>query len=92
MSTAGLVATADPTMELQLDFYVFNSFWESPIYRHYETYSDQRFFHFYRFLNYGNPLFRRHIDLAELIPSNYVIEKVFSEDGPEIVVLRKRSS
>ena len=92
VSTAGLVATADPTMELQLDFYVFNSFWESPIYRHYETYSDQRFFHFYRFLNYGNPLFRRHIDLVELIPSNYVIEKVFSEDGPEIVVLRKRSN
>ena len=87
--TAGLISTPDALMELQLDFYVLNSFWNSPIYRHYETKSDQRYFHFYRFLNYGNPLFRQHTDIAELIPTNYVIEKVFSGDGPEIVVLRR---
>jgi hypothetical protein len=77
---------------LQLDYYVINSFWFSPIFRHYETKSDQRYFHYYRFLNYGNPLFRQHTDITELIPSNYVIEKVFSGDGPEIVVLRRISN
>ena len=90
--TSGFKSIGDPFMDLQLDYYVINSFWFSPIFRHYETRSDQRYFHYYRFLNYGNPLFRQHTDITELIPSNYVIEKVFSGDGPEIVVLRRISN
>ena len=86
---AGLVGTSDPMMESQFDFYVFNSFWDSPIYEHYESRSDQRYFHFYRFLNYGVPLFRKHLEIADLIPQNYIIERVFDGDGPNIVVLRR---
>ncbi len=87
--TAGLSTTRDPMMELQLDFYVINSFWNSPISRYYESTSDQRYFHFYRFLGYGNPLFRQSFDIAGLIPPNYYEEITFSGDGPEIVVLRR---
>ena len=87
--TAGLLTTQDPMMKLQLDYYVINSFWDSPIFRYYESNRDQRYFHFYRFLEYGNPLFRHHYNISELIPINYFEAMRFNEDGPEIVVLRR---
>ena len=99
VETAGLKSTRDPMMELQLDFYVFNSFWGSPLYRHYESDSDQRYFHFHRFLidSEGNlrysgfPLFRQHFDIADLTPKNYFVQRIFDGDGPSIVILRRLS-
>jgi hypothetical protein len=86
---------ADPEMRLGLEYYVFNSFWESPVRPAFQTrgfLSSIRtdFFHFNE--NTWKSALKLTIGttpLDKLIPKNYKVAKVIKTFGPIYVVLRR---
>lgn len=88
---AGFKTTIDPTFSLRLDYYLLNSYWDSPLSPYYQSHSNQKFFHFYRLKNSSVPFRFPNLDKTNFIPRGYEIIKVLSGDGPEIIVLRRNS-
>ena len=86
---SGYKTTIDPTFGLQLDYYLLNSYWDSPLSPYYQSISNQRFFHFYRIKNSAVPSKFPSLEKAEYVPEGYKIVKAISGDGPEIVILKK---
>ena len=92
ISRTDVSIVVDPLVSLDLDWYVINSYWDSPFFDAYGTIGEQKYFHFYRFnrprnLNLGNSL----PDLKSVLPSGYEIVKLFSSNGPDVIVLRKKN-
>lgn len=91
----------DPAMDEGLDYYVINTYWDSPLNPAYRGRSaiefavDQEYLHFYFINDRGLPLyyvtqfFTPRITPDEAVPEGYELEKVFSSNGPDILVLRR---
>lgn len=89
-SAAGIPTASDPLMENEYTYYMFNSYWFSPLSEHYLSSRNQANYHFYRLRVQDLPLpFRDETAITDLVPRGYEIVKRFSEGGPEIVVLTK---
>jgi hypothetical protein len=87
---AGIKTTNDPTFSLQLDYYLINSYWDSPLSPYYQSNLNQRFFHFYRLKNGSIPIDFQRLRRQDYVPEGYEIVKVIDGDGPEILILKKR--
>lgn len=87
----GYKTVNDPMMSERLDYYVFDSYWRSPLTAAYKGDWWQRQFHFYRFGDDSIPPFPILSKPELQIPSGYELLTKFSGDGPEIVVLRRIS-
>ena len=87
----GYLTVNDPIMSERLDYYVFDSYWRSPLTAAYKNDWWQRQFHFYRFGENSIPPFPILSKPELQIPSGYELIAKFSGDGPEIVVLRRIS-
>jgi hypothetical protein len=86
---SGYKTTIDPTFSLGLDYYLLNSYWDSPLSKYYQSNSNQRFFHFYRLKSSTVPFKFPILNKNDYVPKGYEIVKVISGDGPEIVILKK---
>jgi len=86
---SGFKTTIDPTFSLRLDYYLLNSYWESPLSPSYQSNLNQRFFHFYRIKNGAIPFIHRSLSKKDYVPKGYEIVNVIDGDGPEIVILKR---
>jgi hypothetical protein len=87
-----LSIVSDPMMQNSLDFYVINSYWNSPFVDSYKHIGEQKYFHFYRFNDVEiRGYLNSRPNLAAKVPSGYQIEHVFSSNGPDIIVLKRTS-
>jgi len=94
---AGNNVIGDPTLAQNLDYYVFNSYWDSPCSDKYLekgvlTLIDQSKIHFEQWNStkligsFGPVRFT-----VSDVPMNYQIVKVISGDGPDIIIMKKLS-
>jgi hypothetical protein len=91
ISRADISLISDPLIQQGLDWYVINSYWNSPFFNSYEVVGEQKYFHFYRFNKPRVLGFRNSIpNIASHIPNGYEIVQHFSSNGPDIIVLRKK--
>lgn len=94
----GLTSIADPEMIQKLDYYVFNSFWESP----FRTFFNQkgyfnswsyRDFHFYETTPKSAFILRNDKSrIFDFVPDGYKIEEVIESVGPVFIIIRKVSN
>ena len=95
VETLGLPFVNDPEMNENLELYVFNSYWESPIReyffsRGYFSQLSSRDFHF----NESSPksaliFFPRKEKLEDYVPAGYQIARIIESVGPVYVVLER---
>lgn len=84
----------DRFMEKKLDYYVFNSYGNSSLEFYYHNRGigqviDQKYIHFNYFNNLNISYFNDPRTVNDLVPQGYHILKIFSSNGPDIVVLGK---
>jgi hypothetical protein len=93
---AGLKVESDPFLSEKLNFYVINSYWPSSFDAHYRgqlglgQVLNQKYLHFYN-LN-DRSLYRlkpKSNDLHQNVPAGYELQKVFSFNGPDILILKR---
>ena len=92
ISRVDLSIINDPWIQQGLEWYVINSYWDSPFFTAYEVVGEQKYFHFYRFnkpriLRFGNS----NPDISSHLPNGYEIVKHFSSNGPDIIVIRRKN-
>ena len=90
VSRVDISIVSDPLLQQGLDWYVINSYWNSPFFTAYETIGEQKYFHFYRF---NKPKVLGFVSsqpkIASFVPNGYEIIKHFSSNGPDVIILRK---
>jgi hypothetical protein len=93
-SVAQRQVIVDPMMEIGLETYLINAYWLSPLSPAYRDVRDLRYMQFYRYndINFNTLLgpLPSSESLASLLPPDYVIVKVFSGSGPEMILVEKR--
>jgi len=94
----GFETVHDPEISQNLSIYVLNSYWDnpfSPYYRDSRPYwleLDQKYIHFYHFNDKRIAVFpKNRIIIERLVPAGYVLEKIFSSNGPDIIIIRKET-
>ena len=85
----------DPEMRKNLDYYVFNTYWNSVVDPAYKRkglleIEEQKYIHFYQF-NAINLYFSDadQRTLESIIPQEYQILRVLNSNGPDIVILKR---
>ena len=92
----GIKTVNDPEISQNLPIYVLNSYWDHPFipfYRDSRPYwleLDQKYIHFYHFNDKRIVFFpEEEISIQRLVPSGYALEKIFTSNGPDIIIIRK---